>query len=297
MSGDLDGIYISKPQSENICENGSYYLTDGLPLYNEECKSAFASERMRIDFYTLIPELENVMMRSSETNTNQASATETNAIAKSYYIPFDYLQSVSINDAETYIIYENAHNASPLYEGDGIWLCGQYDVTFKLPAVPKRGTYEVRIGYTAMPNSGICQIYLGSDPQRLPATGIPMSFYNDAYNNHLPWIPLTDDSYTDEQRSESRRSMRNYGFMHGPASMHGPVSLFSAELEDEIIYIDMLFCDNPSTLRSIIVRQTLNDNNPYYLRLKSVIDGDRPICLDYIELVHKDVYDNSEDIY
>ena len=52
--------------------------------------------------------------------------------------------------------------------------------------------------------------------------------------------------------------------------------------------------------RSIIVRQTLEDNNHYYLRFKSVTDGDRPICLDYIEFVHKDVYDNSEipeDIY
>ena len=300
MSGDLAGVRISKPQSKNICGNGNYYLTDGLPLYNEECKSAFASERMRMDFYTLIPELENVAMRSSETGAAQASATETNAISKSYYIPSDYLQSISVNNAETDIIYENVHNESPLYEGDGIWLCGQYDVTFKLPVVPKRGTYEVRIGYTAMLNSGICQIYFGSDPQRLPAAGIPMNFYNDAIDNHLPWIPLTDDPYTDEQRSESRRSMRNCGFMHGPASMHGLASFFSAELEDEIIYIDKLFCDNPSTLRSIIVRQTLDENTQYYLRFKSVIDSDKPICLDYIELVNKDVYDNPEkpeDIY
>lgn len=210
MSGDLVGIHISRPQSENICENGSYYLTDGLPLYNEECKSAFASKRMRIDFYTLIPEFENVMMRSSETNTTQTSAAKTNAIAKSYYIPSDYLQSISFNNAETYIIYENVHNTSPLYEGDGIWICGQYDVTFKLPAVPKRGTYEVRIGYTAMSNSGICQIYFGSDPQRLPAAGIPMGFSKDAINNYLPWIPLTDDSYTDDQKNESRINMRNH---------------------------------------------------------------------------------------
>ena len=295
-SGDLAGIRISKPQSRNVCRNGSYFLTNGLPLYNEECKSVFASERMRMDFYTLIPELENITMRSSETGTAQASATETNAISKSYFIPSDYLQSISALEG-TYIIYDNAHNVSSLYEGDGLWLCGRYDVTFKLPAVPKRGTYEVRIGYTAIPNSGICQIYFGNDPLRLPAAGIPVSFYNNANNNYLPWIPLTNDSYTDEQKLESQRNMRNQGFMHGPASFF---NICEPGHENDIRYIDKRFCDNPNTLRLIIVRQTLDDNNQYYLRLKSVVEGDRPVYLDYIEFVHKDVYDNPEipeDIY
>lgn len=287
MSSNTSGICISKPQCDNICGNGSYYLTEGLPLYNEECRSAFASERMRMDFYTLVPELENEMMRSSVTGGSQASAEETAAISKSYYIPSDYLQSVTASE-DTYIIYENTHETSPLYEGDGLWLCGRYNATFKLPAVPKRGTYEIRIGYTAMPNSGICQLYFGSDPQNLHPSGIPMSFNQDANAIGLPWIPL---SLADEEESlNSRKAIRNHGFMNGPASVY-----YISEPN-----INKKFCDNPCTLRSIIVRQTLEDNNHYYLRFKSVTDGDRPICLDYIELVHKDVYDNSEipeDIY
>ena len=88
--------------------------------------------------------------------------------------------------------------------------------------------------------------------------------------------------------------MMNHGF-HG---MNGP---------DGIVYISNPetrqstdFCDNPNTLRRIILRQELDEHTQYYLRFKSVIDGDSPICLDYIEFVHKDVYDNSEipeDIY
>ncbi len=287
MSGNMSGIRISEPQCNNICENGNYYLTEGLPLYNEECRSAFASERMRIDFYTLIPELENVMMRSSETGTSPASATETTAISKSYYIPSDYLQSVTTSD-DTYIIFENTHETSPLYKGDGLWLCGRCDVTFKLPAVPRNGTYEIRIGYTAMPNSGICQLYFGNNPQSMPAAGIPMSFDRDANAIGLPWIPL---SFADGEESlNSRKAIRNNGFMHGPACVY-----YISEPNT-----NKKFCDNPSTLRRIVVRETLENNNHYYLRFRSVLDADKPICLDYIEFVHKEVYDNfetPEDIY
>ena len=290
MTSGMAGIRISEPKGNHSSGYGSYYLIDGLPLYNDDCRLAFASERMRMDVYTLIPELENVKMRSSKTATAPASATKTNAISKSYFIPSDYLQSISASK-ETYMIYENVHNVSQLYEGDGIWLCGRYDVTLKLPAVPKSGIYEIRLGYTAFPNPGICQIYFGTDPNRLAATGIPINLGQDANAINLPWIPLTDDSYTDDQKSDSRHNMRNYGYMHGPASVY---NVCEPGLEDNIMYIDKRFCDNQSTLRSIIVRQTLNDYNQYYLRLKSVMDGDKPICIDYIEIVSKNVYDNPE---
>lgn len=274
LSGNhLDEICVFESHTPHVSENGSYYLTDGLPLYNSECKQAFASERMRMDFYTLIPELENTMMR----------------FTNSYVIPHNYLHSISASE-NTYLIYEDTQDTSPLYEGDCLWLCGRYDATIKLPAPPKSGTYEVRIGYTAMPDNGICQIYFGSDPQTLVPVGIPMDFRQNA--DELPWLPQEDASYTDEQKSESRKNMRNYGFMHGP---------------DGIAYISnpetrqgTCFCDNPNTLRRIILRQELDEHTQYYLRFKSVIDGDRPICLDYLELVHKDVFDNPEipeDIY
>ena len=271
LSGNMQAIRISQPQCDNICGNGSYFLTDGLPLYDEKCRSAFVSERMRMDFYTLIPEMENVMMRSSA----------------SYYLSNDYLPCLSAS-ADTYIIYEGVHETSPFYEGDCLWLCGRYDVTFKIPAVPKQGTYEIRIGYTAMPNNGIAQIYLGTDTQNMYPVGIPMSFNRDANANGLPWIPLS--SADEEESLNSRKAIRNCGFMHGPASVY-----YICEPNTR-----KKFCDNPSTLRSIVARQSLEENTQYYLRFKSVVDGDRPICLDYIELVHKDVYDNPEtpeDIY
>ena len=271
LSDNKQGICISEPQCNNICGNGSYFLTDGLPLYDEVCKQAFASERMRMDFYTLIPELENVMVRSSA----------------SYCIPHDYLHCLSAS-ADTYIIYEGMHEISPFYEGDCLWLSGRYDVTFTLPAVPKQGTYEVRVGYTAMPNSGIAQLYFGSETQNMPPIGIPISFNRDAKANGLPWIPLSDAD--EEEELNSRRAIRNHGFMHGPASV-----CYTSEPNTS-----KRFCNDSRTLRAIILRQALEEDTPYYLRFKSVVEGDRPICLDYIELVHKDVYDNAEtpeDIY
>ena len=292
QSGNLSGISIIEPKRKNICGNGSYYLTDGLPLYNEECRSAFASERMRMDFYTLIPELENVMMRSSETGTS--SATATNAISKSYFIPSDYLQSISASEG-TYLIYENTHDTSPFYEGDGLWLCGLYDVTFKLPAVPKRGIYEVRIGYTAMTGNGMAQFYWGNNPERMAAMGIPFDFRQGGNILHtvsgnipseIGYEQDTDDS---NYNAEVDKRMRNNGFMKGPASIY-----FKKSGQKDY------FRNNPNTLRRIIFREIIDENEQYYLKFKTVMDGNYPICLDYIEFVNKSVYDNPEmleDIY
>lgn len=122
----------------------------------------------------------------------------------------------------------------------------------------------------------------------MPAQGIPMSFSWDANAIGLPWIPL---SLADEEESlNSRKAIRNNGFMHGPACVY-----YISEPNT-----NKKFCDNPSTLRRIVVRETLENNNHYYLRFRSVLEADKPICLDYIEFVHKEVYDNSEtleDIY
>lgn len=266
--GNESGICISEPHNKNICNNGSYYLAFGLPLYNEEYKSSFAAERMRMDFYTLVPELENALMRATNC----------------YYIPSDYLHSISASTG-TYIVYESNRDVSPLYEGDGIWLCGLYDATIKLPSVPKRGTYEIRIGYTSMNGSGLAQIYWGSSPERLAAMGIPMDFRIGGYD--VGYEPDSDDEINN---AEIDKRLRNNGFMKGPASIY-----VTNEPGQRVS-----FRNNPNTVRRIIIREAMEADTQYYLRFKSVMNGNNPICLDYIEFVHKDVYDNAdspEDIY
>ena len=58
---------------------------------------------------------------------------------------------------------------------------------------------------------------------------------------------------------------------------------------------------SPSNVRHILIRQHLNADDTYYLRLKSVLDSDKKeMYMDYLEWCAKEVYDNPmtpEDIW
>jgi hypothetical protein len=50
-----------------------------------------------------------------------------------------------------------------------------------------------------------------------------------------------------------------------------------------------------SNLRYIITRQTLDPNETYYMRVKSVLDSEqKEFYMDYMEWCPKEVYDNPE---
>lgn len=274
-------IELTLPKCHNSCEYGSYYYTNAFPSYSG---SDFASERIRMDFYTLFPELENVAMRTMSGKTTAAGTVSEEAGSKSYIIPPSYIESASMNQ-EGYIIYQNTQSTAPYYEGDALWLGGRYDFSFKLPSVPADGVYEVRLGYTAQANAGICQTYLNNVPCGIPTNMKPM----DA--NTSGWQPLSDLISDDEALEEATRRIRNNGFMNAPYS-----SVYY-DTEDKNF---RRMCDNPNCLRNIIVRKTFKAGTDYTLRLKSVLSNDAPICLDYIELVPQTVYgnkDSRENIY
>jgi hypothetical protein len=58
---------------------------------------------------------------------------------------------------------------------------------------------------------------------------------------------------------------------------------------------------SPNNLRHILVRQTLDPDKTYYLRLKSVLDSNKKeMYMDYLEWCAKEIYDNPiepEDIW
>ena len=59
--------------------------------------------------------------------------------------------------------------------------------------------------------------------------------------------------------------------------------------------------DDSRCCRHIIVRQTLDPNETYYVRFKSVLDSDKKeLYMDYMEWCPKEVYDNPskpEDVW
>ena len=64
---------------------------------------------------------------------------------------------------ETLVSCRNRHTDFDSYQGDEVVLLGQYDFTFKLPPVPE-GTYEIRLGYTALASRGIIRAYYDGQP-------------------------------------------------------------------------------------------------------------------------------------
>ena len=166
---------------------------------------------------------------------------------------------------------------------------GRFEVMFTLPPVPRRGTYEVRYKVLANSNRGIAQIYFGSDPENLPVAGIPidltMDCRNDADARKVGYEKDTDD---DDFNAEVDKRMRNNGYMKGPQSINSDNGTERGWNDRE-------------NIRHIFVRQTLDPNKTYYIKLKSVLESSKKeFYMDFIEYCAKEIYDNPvepEDIW
>ena len=189
-----------------------------------------------------------------------------------------------MND-DTHFVYLNSYTYDWCNnQADELKAEGHYEITIKLPPVPRRGTYELR--YRVLPNGdrGIVQFYFGTDKERLAPTGIPVDLTKAGTDSHYGYEPDTDDDF---HNSEVDKHMRNNNRMRGEMSVansNGPCRTGS-----------------PNNLRHILVRQTLDPDKTYYLRLKSVLDSNKKeMYMDYLELCAKEIYDNPiepEDIW
>lgn len=283
-AGDAGRVELFMPEVNNACEYGSYYHADALPLYDAATRHAFASQRIRTDFYTLFPELENASMRCLSGSNPTSDAAGVDAKATSYIMPGSYLSSAALNE-DGFIVYQNTHNTTPFHEGDCIWLGGKYDMSFLLPAIPEDGVYEIRMGYTACEGSGICQLYLNG-----AVLGIPFDMRPQG-TQFSGWESLGEHLQDEQGMKEYLSRIRNWG------NMNAPYSSVYYDTEDKA---RKRLSDNPDNLRRIIARQTLKTGTDNILRIRSVLEGGLPVCLDYIEIVPKCVYDNTdkpEDIY
>ena len=268
--------------------NGIIYPIDGILAYTDEVRTAMMSNRIRFDIMSLFPEVMNNDIRQSSVGSPQ-----TQCVAFPQDNVYKYLENVTINDNTLTFCYFTAYKWNwNNYQGDELKGVGYYDYTFKLPPVPKRGTYEIRYKVLANHDRGVCQIYFGTNPNNLVIMGIPMDLtigglVHYTSNGERPsisgWMADTDD---DDYNALIDKKMRNNGFMKGPLS-YWDGSITSREQHWNV--------------RRIIVRQTLDPEEQYYLRFRSCIDNSsKEFYIDYLEYCPKEVYDNPmipEDIW
>ncbi len=265
----------------NDMTNCCVYPIDAPISYNDQVRNNLQKNRIRFDGMSLFPEAMNNDIRLKKASEERY---------KHVYIPntvnsYNYLENMQQN-ADMNFVYYNAWNDDWCnLHRDEMKAVGRFEVMFKLPPVPRRGTYEVRYKVLANGNRGVAQIYFGSDPDKLPVAGIPIDLTMDCRNDldakKVGWE--NDHQDDDDYNAEIDKRMRNNGYMKGPQSIWGN------DGQTERGY------NHRENIRHIFVRQTLDPNETYYIKLKSVLDSDRKeFYMDFIEYCAKEIYDNPE---
>ncbi len=285
-----EGILIGAPNmsGKHSVRNGMLYPIGKLLIYDENTRNGMMKNRIRWDVTAMIPEFINNDIRMSP--ISDVPHMNVNIPVTSEY---RYLEDVDISDDTQFFYWTGLGRGWLNYDGDEFTIRGIQDVTFRLPPVPKRGTYEIRY---AVNNTGyrrvIAQFYWGKDKNKLAVQGIPLDLRIGptqirtaaklTFPSYMGWEP---DSGDDDYDAEVDKQLRNKGFMKG-SSIHyagGPGSGKPARASEE-------------NSRRIIVRQTMDPDETYYIRFKTVLDDiTLYLYMDYLEYCAKEVYDNPEE--
>ena len=275
---DKEGCYVDKNPERAVLNDivNCCVYPIGAPLsYNDKVRDNLAKQRLRFDGMSLFPEAMSNDIRL------KISADEKN---QDVYIPatriYNYFENMQMND-QTLFVYLNDYGYQWCnMHSDEMKTKGRFELTFKLPSVPRRGTYEFR--YDVLPNGdrGIQQFYFGDDPTKMPAAGIPVDLTRGI--GKMP-VGFEYDGKDDDYNAEVDKRLRNNGVMKGAKSVTSDGS--SNDIER----------NRNTNLRYIIIRQTLDPDKTYYMRVKSVLDSEqKEFYMDYMEYCPKEVYDNPE---
>lgn len=297
---DKEGIHLDIPEDMGSLSlvNAIIYPINKVLAYDNDTRDNFARSRLRFDITSIFPEFMNNDLRPDFVGTDKTQRI---------YIPrkdeYPYLENLTIGEESMFNYLSGRGRSWANYQGDELNVIGQYELTFRLPPVPRRTTYEIRylVGAGSSARS-MCQVYFGTDPQNLRAQGIPLDLRMGGKYRHLPssaggdlpsivgWLQDHDDLQDDEDAiAENEKKMRNNGFMKGPA-YYNLLTNRSWTARD---------CEY--TTRRIIVTETLDPDKVYYLKFKNVLDdATKQFYMDFIEFCPKEIYDNPmtpEDIW
>lgn len=286
---DKEGIRVGEPNLEgaNNVRNGIIFPIDKLLYYSDDTRNNLQKQRIRWSVPSMWPEFMNNDIRCSEITDEK----HTNV-----YIPNDqeykYLEDVDISKDTRFNYWTGRGKGWQNMQGDEMTIRGLLECTMKLPPVPRRGTYEMRFAIQCGGTMrGMVQFYWGSNKNKLAAMGIPLDLRQSADNtlhtsngNVKSDIGFEKDTRDDDYNAEVDKRIRNNGFMKGcnQYCAGGPGTATTMRASD-------ICC------RRIILRQTMDPDETYYIKFKTVMDDDtRFFYMDYLEYCAKDVYDNPE---
>lgn len=269
----IEGIAINQTNGthDNNALNGYYFPINDLLLWTEDVPTKVLNERMRYDICSLLPEMISAGCRLNRTNNWYFPATY-----------FENIPSMSQNTVFGYLPNKNGSGGAGSwdnYQSDEFNIRGKYDFVMKLPPVPYTGTYEIRYGINANGNRGMAQVYVGTNPNNLPAIGIPLDL---RISGNSPLVGWKSDAElgSDEAINELDKQMRNNSYMKGP-KYFCPASGVPGR-------------NYQNCIRRIIFTGQLNAGETYYIRFKSVLSSsETQFFYDYLELVPKSIYNGD----
>lgn len=253
--------------------------------YDQQTRENLQKERIRFDATSMFPELlsNNIKLTYPKRMSGQAN----------WGFPIDndykYLSNLSIEAGTLFTYLPGLDRASGRdatwcnYQADEFNVSGSYEFTITLPPVPMRSIYEIRFAIqSASGNRGMCQVYFGTNPETLPAMGIPLDMRLQGATGRTIMGWEEENPSDPDYNSIVDKRMRNLGYMKGPqyyCIFRGPKTARSVD-----------HCS-----RRIIVREEMDPDQTYYIKFKTVLENTQwEFFMDYLEFCAKEVYDNEE---
>jgi len=268
------GVKVLAPsesgKADQLALNGFYHYLDDILTFNTHTRDVIFNCRMRFHPSTLSRDFMNCDGRNHKDQIGNTIRGFKRGFTTDWKMSDESFVGVTGNDAWW---------AS--FMGGVVVITGRFDVTFRLPCVPKKGTYEIRIGYTPNEERGVIQAYLNDVPCGIP---VDMRIYpTDAEIGFI--ADGSDGAQTAEEIKMQDKALHNRGFMKGPDVWYqGGTSNTAGCLRN----------NNIST-RRVLATESLDPDKSYYLRLRQVLDDPEKYCnFNYLELCPKSVYGSPE---
>jgi len=258
-----DAVHIVKDYSDKDATNGVYHEIDKILAYDSETKAHMENIRLRLDAASFFPELTNNNMRGYRGEI-------INQDVRSWIFPKGYIERLTCAEGTTFS-YLNAYGGYLDYQGDEVYLAGNYDFSVVTPPIPA-GTYEVRFGYQPTGGRGVAQLYFG-DEDKVEPCGIPLDLRIDADNALIGYV-VPGLALDDPNGYENDKMMRNRGYMKGPCTYKDVLGTW---------YGKKIARQSNRVLRKILGIYTFDKPGTHIFKVKSVKDGQ--FMFDFLEFI------------
>lgn len=253
----------------NVALDGSYHPIDNILSFNSDYASAMKSERVRMDFTTLLPEIASNNLRG-----------------KDAYFPTDYFSTLTNVSPDTKIQQLYARKGWVDYQGDELLVTGNYDFTLEVPAMPNDGRYELRIGYHYSYGKSLLTFICEDEAGNQGTWGEPLVFDQETRIISIARKDA-DLNYDETLCAENDYALHKLGYMKAPAYFHvaGDSTGTSARAN--------FWSLSGSNIRRVLTTADMSPQKRYYIRFQSLNSDKtaRPteLCIDYIEFVPRNV--------